>query len=165
MVRQLWLLRHAEAEPHGQRTDAQRALTERGEHQATSAGRALARIGVRFEAILASPKVRAFRTAELALAELPPGQRELLATHPPLAGGFGGAQALAALGDISVEGRLLLVGHEPDMSRVLGELTGVRADVKKGGIAMIRMQGSTAGELGVLVRPHEVALIAGEGSA
>ena len=44
MARQLWLLRHAEAEPHGTRADAERRLTERGESQARAAGIALARL-------------------------------------------------------------------------------------------------------------------------
>ena len=56
--------------------------------------------------------------------------------------------------------RLLLVGHEPDLSRVIGELTGARADVKKGGLAVIRLEGA-GGELLVLMRPRELALIAG----
>ena len=43
MARQLWLLRHADAEPHGIRPDAERKLTERGKRQAHVAGVALER--------------------------------------------------------------------------------------------------------------------------
>ena len=59
MARQLWLLRHAEAEPHGSRQDAERRLTERGER--SRGGRSRDRGGweCAFEAILYSPKVRA----------------------------------------------------------------------------------------------------------
>lgn len=165
MPRQLWLLRHAEAEPHGTRADAQRRLTKRGERQAAAAGSALARMGVSFEAILASPKVRARLTAELAARELAAGQRALVATHRPLAGDFGGPQALEALSELSPNGLLLLVGHEPDMSRVLGDLTGARSDVKKGGLAMVRMRAKAAGELALLMRPQELALIAEDGAS
>jgi phosphohistidine phosphatase len=161
MARQLWLLRHADAEPHGAREDSQRRLTARGESQARVAGLALARMEASFEAILFSPKVRAHQTAELAAECLPAAERARMAVHPPLAGGFDGAQALDALAGVSSEGRLLLVGHEPDLSNVLAELTGARADVKKGGLAIVRLDGTRA-ELTVLMRPRELALIAGD---
>jgi phosphohistidine phosphatase len=157
MARQLWLLRHAEAEPHGAREDSQRRLTERGESQARAAGVALARLGVSFEMVLFSPKVRARQTAELAAEAW--ADDAVLAAHAPLAGDFDGALALDACAALGAEGRLLLVGHEPDMSRVLADLTGVRADVKKGGVAAVRLEGA-GGELLVLVRPRELAAIA-----
>lgn len=160
MIRQLWLLRHADAEPHGARPDPERRLTERGERQAHLAGRALARADVAFQSILVSPKTRALQTAQIALAELGGGQRELMRTHPPLAAGFDARQALDALAEIASGERLLLVGHEPDMSGVLGELTGSRAEVKKGGLAMMRIGGAARAELALLLRPHELALMA-----
>jgi phosphohistidine phosphatase len=160
MARQLWLLRHAEAEPHGTRADAERRLTERGEQQARAAGEALRRLGASFEAVLFSPRVRARKTAELAAQAWSEEQRALLGEHAPLAGGFNAEQALAALAGLSADARVLLVGHEPDLSRVVGELTGARADVKKGGLAVVRLEGA-GGELVVLMRPRELALIAG----
>jgi phosphohistidine phosphatase len=160
MARQLWVLRHAEAEPHGTRSDAERRLTERGAGQARAAGIALARLGVQFDAVLFSPKVRARETAELAAAEWGDQQRELLCAHPPLAGGFEGRDARDALSGIDAGGRLLLVGHEPDLSRTIGDLTGARADLKKGGLAVVRLEG-VGGELVALMRPRELALIAG----
>jgi phosphohistidine phosphatase len=160
MARQLWLLRHADAEPHGTREDSQRRLTERGEQQARVAGIALARIGESFQAVLFSPKVRARQTAEIAAEGWAESERAKLAEHAPLAGGFDGAQALAAMAGVVTDGRLLLVGHEPDLSRVIGDLSGARADVKKGGLAAIRLEGA-GGELLVLLRPRELALIAG----
>jgi phosphohistidine phosphatase len=193
MARQLWLLRHAEAEPHGTRTDAQRRLTTRGEGQARAAGLALARLGADFDSVLFSPKVRAKQTAELAGTGWSKDQRERLEVHVPLAGGFDASQALARLADVPADGRLLLVGHEPDLSSVIGALTGGRVDLKKGGLAVVRLMegpparaagrkpasrggraplysqsdGSPAhpvgGELTVLLRPRELALIAGLG--
>ena len=159
MARQLWLLRHAEAEPHGTRTDAERRLTERGEQQARAAGIALKRMQAAFDAVLFSPRVRARQTAELAAAGWSEEQLARLAVHPPLAGGFDAAQALDAMAAAPVDGRLLLVGHEPDLSRVVGELTGARADVKKGGLAIVRLEGG-GGELVALLRPRELGLIA-----
>jgi phosphohistidine phosphatase len=161
MARQLWLLRHAEAEPHGTRTDAARRLTERGEQQARAAGLALTRMSVDFASVLFSPKIRARATAQLAAGSWSEQQQALLSPLDALAGGFDAAQALDAIAAVvPTDGRLLLVGHEPDLSRVVGELTGARADVKKGGLAVVRLDGAS-GELVALVRPRELALIAG----
>jgi phosphohistidine phosphatase len=160
MARQLWLLRHAEAEPHGTRVDAERRLTPRGESQARAAGHALARLGATFDAVLFSPKVRARKTAELAAGTWTKQQRGVLRAHEPLAGGFDARQALDALSGIPPDGRLLLVGHEPDLSRVVGELTGGAVDLKKGGLAAVRLEG-VGGEVAILMRPRELALIAG----
>jgi len=160
MARQLWLLRHAEAEPHGAREDSERRLTERGERQARAAGVALTRIGAEFEAVLFSPKVRARQTAELAGESWSEGQRALLSVHAALAGAFDAAQARDAIAGSSANGRVLLVGHEPDLSCVIGELSGGRADLKKGGLAVVRLEGA-GGELVALMRPRDLALIAG----
>ena len=159
MARQLWLLRHAEAEPHGSR-DEERRLTARGERQARAAGIALARLGVRFEAILTSPKSRARQTAEIAAEECGSEQRERVRIHPPLAGAFDVTQARDAAAEIAPDGRLLLVGHEPDFSGLVADLTGGQVDVKKGGLAVVRLEG-LGGELALLLRPRELALIAG----
>jgi phosphohistidine phosphatase len=160
MARQLWLLRHAEAEAHGSRRDSERRLTERGERQARAAGIALSRIGVKFDAVLFSPKVRARDTAELAAEAWSPQQRKRLREHPALAGGFDAQQALDSVTSVAADRCLLLVGHEPDLSLLAGDLTGGRIDLKKGGVAAVRLEGS-GGELLVLLRPRELALIAG----
>jgi phosphohistidine phosphatase len=160
MARQLWVLRHADAEPHGSRADSERRLTERGEQQARAAGAAIARMGESFEAILFSPKVRARQTAELAFEQWEsPGGCEPL-EHSPLAGGFGATEALDALAGVGTDGRLLIVGHEPDLSMTIAALTGAAVDLKKGGLALVRLDGPR-GELLVLMRPRELALIAG----
>jgi phosphohistidine phosphatase len=160
MARQLWLLRHAEAEPHGTRSDAERRLTERGHRQARVAGIALARLGAAFDEVLFSPKARARQTAELAAEEWSEEQRERLRAYPPLAGGFDARQALDALAAVEDDGRLLLVGHEPDLSRVVRDLTGGLVDLKKSGLAVVRLEGA-GGELAVVMRPRELGLIAG----
>jgi phosphohistidine phosphatase len=160
MARQLWLLRHAEAEPHGARPDSERRLTERGEQQARAAGLALMRLDVTFDAVLFSPKVRARQTAELAAESWSVQARQRLQEHPPLASGFDAREALDALASVGGEGRVLLVGHEPDLSNVIAELAGGRVDLKKGGLAVVRLDG-TSGELVILMRPRELALLAG----
>src|SRR5277367_3455212 len=112
MARQLWLLRHAEAEPHGSREDSARRLTDRGEAQARAAGVALAVLEAGFEEVLYSPKARARQTAELALEGQDPKLRDRARSHEPLAGGFDAADALELTGALAADGRLLLVGHE-----------------------------------------------------
>jgi phosphohistidine phosphatase len=177
MASQLWLLRHADAEPHGTRPDPQRYLTERGERQARLAGLALARMGVEFETVLSSPKERALRTATLALQAWGERSRDArpqggLEVHPPLGDGFDVRQALAAMAQLGPDARLLAVGHEPDFSGVVEELTGARIDLKKAGLAVVRLgsvpatdrqmrsSATAAGELMLLLRPVELALIA-----
>jgi phosphohistidine phosphatase len=151
MAQQLWLLRHGDAEPHGARHDADRRLTAKGEKQARMAGEALARLGLEFAAVYTSPRVRARDTAHLAAEAL---KADPL-IHQPLSAGFDADEArtlLAAAGDGA---RVLLVGHEPDFSQTVHDLTGARIDLKKGGIAGVRVDGSAA-ELIDLLRPREL---------
>jgi phosphohistidine phosphatase len=153
MARQLWFLRHGEAEPHGTRPDSERRLTERGEQQSLAAGAALKAIGLEPAAIYTSPKVRARDTAVIAGRELGAEPVE----HAPLAGGFDAGDALElAMSARETDGPVLLVGHEPDFSQVVHDLSGARIDMKKGGVAGVRLDGSR-GELIVLLRPREIA--------
>jgi phosphohistidine phosphatase len=141
----IWLLRHAEAEDGT--PDAERPLTEKGKRQARAAGVALAALGVKPDACMASPKVRAADSARLACEAL--GVEVQL--EPKLAGGPFDPEALAAgLGEV------LLVGHDPDLSMLVHTLTGAQVRMKKGGLA-----GIERGELKVLLRPRELEAIAG----
>jgi len=148
MARQLWLLRHGEAEPHDAGSDDERRLTPRGEDQARAAGRALAAMDVVFQAVYTSPKVRARDTAKLACEPL--GAEPL--EHAPLREGFSADDARELL---HADERILVVGHEPDFSQVVHDLTGARIDLKKGGVAGVRMDGAR-GELIALLRPREL---------
>ena len=141
----IWFLRHGDAEDS--QPDDERRLTEKGEAQARAAGAALAALGVKPELCLASPRLRACATAELACAEL--GGIEVT-VEPRLSGGwFDPVELSAGLDEV------LLVGHEPDFSDAVQELTGARIDMKKGGLA-----GVEAGVLRVLIRPKEAKAIA-----
>jgi phosphohistidine phosphatase len=140
----LWLLRHGDAADGS--PDAERPLTKKGEKQSRAAGRALAALGVKIDACLTSPKVRAAETARLACQEL--GVEPQL--EPKLAGGPFDAEALAAgLGD-----NVLLVGHDPDFSMAVHALTGAQVRMKKGGLAAVEK-----GELTTLLRPDELKLM------
>ncbi len=141
----LWLLRHGDAADGS--PDAERPLTEKGEAQARAAGGALAALGVKVDACLTSPKLRAADTARLMCEPLGVEPQH----EPKLAGGPFDAEALAAgLGD-----NVILVGHDPDFSMAVHSLTGAQVRMKKGGLA-----GVEKGELMVLLRPSELAAIA-----
>jgi phosphohistidine phosphatase len=138
------LLRHGDADDG--EPDFERKLTEKGERQSRDAGAALAALGVEPELCLTSPRVRARDTARLACEALGVEVTE----DERLAGGrFDPLDVAAGLDEV------LLVGHEPDFSNAIAELTGARVDMKKGGLA-----GVQDGELRVLLRPKETKLIA-----
>jgi phosphohistidine phosphatase len=142
----IWLLRHAEAEDGS--PDAERKLTPKGRKQSKAVGGAFKKLGVKLDACLSSPKVRALETAELACDPL--GVDVQL--EPKLAGGpFDPEQLSAGLGD-----EVLLVGHDPDFSMAVHDMTGAQVRMKKGGLAAIER-----GELKVLLRPREIGDIAG----
>lgn len=148
MAHELWLLRHGEAEPEDAGADDGRRLTERGRRQARSAGLALAALEVRIHLAFTSPKARALETAALACEPLGVEPIE----HRALAGSFdaGAARELMGAGE-----HVLAVGHEPDLSQVVHDLTGARVDFKKGGVAAVRLDGAR-GELLALLRPREL---------
>jgi phosphohistidine phosphatase len=156
MAQQLWLLRHGEAEPHDARPDADRQLTDRGRDQARAAGAALAALKVEVHLAFTSPKIRARDTALLACEPLGIEPVE----HESLAEGFDADDALTLMAAAGADQRVLVVGHEPDFSQVVHDLTGGRVDMKKGGIAAVRLDG-TRGELITLLRPRELDRIAG----
>ena len=140
----IWFLRHGEAEDGSD--DFARELTEKGRRQATAAGEALAALDANIDACLTSPLVRAVQTADLACEAL--GVEPERA--PELSGGHFDPFALVA-----GRGDVLLVGHEPDFSRAVGDLTGARIEMKKGGLAGV--DGAT---LAALLRPAHIKRLA-----
>jgi phosphohistidine phosphatase len=143
----IWLLRHGDAEAGASKPDADRDLTEKGERQSRTAGKALKALGVPLDVCLTSPKLRAKRTAELACAELGVPVDE----DDRLAGGDFDPLELAA-----GHGEVMLVGHEPDFSSAVALVTGSRVKMKKGGIAAIDDH-----LLHALLRPKDLKQIAG----
>jgi phosphohistidine phosphatase len=141
----IYLLRHGDAEA-GDGEDAGRRLTGKGERQSRDAGRALAALGAGIDACLTSPRVRAAETARLACVALGIEAE----TARDLGGGPFDSRALAA-----GRGNVLLVGHEPDCSDEVARLTGARAKMRKGGLAIV--DGST---LVALLGPAELRRIA-----
>jgi phosphohistidine phosphatase len=141
----IYLLRHGDAED-GDGDDAARRLTPKGDRQARSAGQALAVLGAEIDACLASPRARATETARLAC--------EPLGIEPETAVELRGGD-FDALALVAGRSEVLLVGHEPDFSNEVIRLTGARAKMRKGGLAIV--DGST---LVALLRPADLAAIA-----
>jgi phosphohistidine phosphatase len=71
MAKTLYLMRHAKAAaPDMQQSDPDRALNERGLHDAAEMGQRLQKLGVKPEVILCSPAKRTRQTVELLMKEL-----------------------------------------------------------------------------------------------
>ena len=142
-------LRHGEAEDDDGRGDAARELTPRGRAQSSAAGAALAAIGFRPDACLASPRVRARDTALLACASL--------GLEPEIIDAIG-AGSYDSLDLTAGRGDVMIVGHQPVLADEVARLTGASIRMKKGGIAMVE-----GGKLLMLAGPDELALIAESG--
>ena len=112
----LFLIRHADAEAGD--PDELRHLSPAGREQARALGKQLAADGIRPNAVLTSPLLRARETAqELARpVGLEPEPDERLAP---------GATAEAVRAAAEERGEtVVVVGHQPDCSKIAAELTG-----------------------------------------
>jgi phosphohistidine phosphatase len=151
----LYIVRHAaafERDPDRWPDDSKRPLTPKGEEKFRLAARGLARIAPRMDAILSSPYLRAWRTAEI-LAELdswpaPKSFPVLEPTLPP-------EKAVLALEAYSEAGSVVLVGHRPGLHELAaylltGEADGLEIGVEKGGVACVGFAGSVQPGLGEL---------------
>jgi len=158
----LYFLRHATAEERtGALPDAERRLTAEGVRESRGVAAGLARLGVRFDAIYTSPLARARETAEVVAAGL---QGPAPVPAPALAYGCGIAELSRLLHGRRDRDHVLLVGHEPDFSAMVGALIGgglVR--MKKAAIASVDVSAVSpgAGELRWLLNPEQLALAGG----
>lgn len=112
----LFVIRHADAAP-GEPDEARR-LTAEGRAQAEALGKRLAAEGVRPDALLTSPLLRARETGDVLAAALGCVSEPSDALAP-------GATAEGVRA--AVEGRgetVLVVGHEPDCGRIAAKLGG-----------------------------------------
>ena len=130
---ELYLLRHAHAGNPDAWTgdDAERPLSGKGRGQAERLARYLASIGLKLDAIVTSPKVRARQTAEPLAAAL----NVHYVTDARLAGDLDEAVLEQILIEAGGE-RVMLVGHDPDFSDVAASLIGAEnLPLKKGALA------------------------------
>ena len=145
----LYLLRHGRADwPEWSKSDDERPLTAKGKKEMAEVAKLLSRLEIN-AVILTSPLPRAQETAEIAGKFL---QIEVR-VEPALLPGFDRAKLKKLLAEFSDES-LMLVGHEPDFTRAIFEMTGGETKLAKGGVACIDLDPSTIkGELRWLVPP------------
>jgi len=142
----LLIIRHAIAAERGTPglPDDERPLTPEGEKRFQKAAKGLARIVRRPDVLFTSPLVRARRTAEIAAETW--GRVEPVTLDALAHGDDDGLQkALASRGPEDV---VVIVGHEPHVSALLGRLLGSTHDdrlaFRKGGAALVELSGRLA---------------------
>jgi phosphohistidine phosphatase len=154
----LLLLRHGIAEEaQHDHSDAERALTERGQRRTRAVLEQLVARGFAADRLLSSPLRRARQTGEIAVSSGLAARLEIAAELQP------GADARAALpGWLAVMApprRLLLVGHEPDLSTLAARLIGAPPGalrLRKAGLIQLRLPEPirfAGAELELLLRP------------
>jgi len=117
----LYLLRHGEATPMvGEQVSPDRSLNETGREQCKKTAEEIRTKGINFDVILTSPYLRAFQTAEIVADAL--GIKDRLAKEPLLAPGFDFFELMELMEDYYDRQSILLVGHEPDLGEVAGQL-------------------------------------------
>ena len=121
MIDRLYLMRHGLAEPEdgpaGSVPDEDRALTGAGIERVRQMARAMRKAQVKVDRIVSSPANRAVMTAEITAREL--GHPEPVETNAALSVTVDARDVLAWLKD-QEDGRLLLVGHHPGLTDLVG---------------------------------------------
>lgn len=132
-------------------SDFDRSLTKRGRQRVHVSAKVMKTLGVKPAVIYASPRLRARQTAEIIAAEL--GLETTLADEVNFGFDLAAVQALSQ--DLPADAEVMFVGHNPDMSRLVYQLTGASVGMKKGGLARIDLIYPRAqqGELVWLIAP------------
>jgi phosphohistidine phosphatase len=140
----LHLLRHADAgDPEAwQGPDAVRPLSEKGRKQSKRLADHLASIRFRADAVITSPKLRAEQTADIVAERI--GSQ--LTVDERLAHPLDLETVDAILSDAGDPERVVLVGHDPDLSETLSTLCGpqleMKLEMKKGALARVEVDRS-----------------------
>jgi phosphohistidine phosphatase len=146
---ELYVVRHGIALPHGTPGiyDNERPLTEKGRRRMRQISRGLRRLGIEPDGIVSSPLPRAWQTAEIIAEVLG------LSSNLEAADELRADRDAAAIRDWILsrpESRLMIVGHDPAFSDLVGLLvTGAPGPqicaLEKGGVAALSAR---AGEKG-----------------
>lgn len=146
----LYFVRHGIAEDLAA-SDFDRALTKRGRRRVATSARVIKRLGIEPVRIFSSPRLRSRQTAEIIAEAL-----DLPVTISEAVNfGFDLGDLRRLARNFDADDEVMFVGHNPDMSLLVGELTGVDVSMKKGGLARIDVVGRTVdeGELVWLIAP------------
>jgi len=149
---EIYVLRHGiavERGTPGYKKDSDRPLTKEGEEKMYQIAQAILSMDLGFDLILSSPYVRAAKTAQIVASEL---DQEVTFTEFLEHDGDGRA-LISQINDEKPQ-RVLLVGHEPDLSRLISVLTtgGTSASIelKKGGLCKMSADKLTFGQCATL---------------
>ncbi|NOK64304.1 MAG: phosphohistidine phosphatase SixA [Chloroflexi bacterium AL-W] len=157
---ELYLLRHgiaADVGPDGS-GDVGRPLTDDGITKMYMEAHALKKLAIQLDIILTSPLVRAQQTAEIVGETLGITVQQA----QELALGCDVAQLRTLLQQYPGAERVLIVGHEPDFSNLIGTLTGgSNVVMKKGGLGKVDLYAVEAhmGTLSWLLPPRVLRTI------
>ncbi|HEY1012976.1 MAG TPA: phosphohistidine phosphatase SixA [Herpetosiphonaceae bacterium] len=163
----VYLVRHGIAEEQSASgADEDRRLTDAGRKRVKQIAAGLQRLGVSPSAIFASPLPRAAETARLIAARLGAAPRLEIARRlqPAVADARSARSLLADLAEAR-SSEVMIVGHEPSLSAMIGDLAGRGTAVlfKKGGVCRIDLQDAkAAGELIWLLPPKVLAALGRE---
>lgn len=141
----LYILRHGIAVERGTpgcKTDAGRPLTPKGTRQLRQIAGAMQNLDLSFNLILSSPFLRARQTAEIVAQSLRRKKRPAFSDE--LTPGGNPKALIQQLIELKpAPENVLLVGHEPYLSELIGRLIsgGTTADIglKKGGLAKLEV--------------------------
>jgi phosphohistidine phosphatase len=157
---EIYFLRHGDAgTAEGWKgSDAERPLSREGTARMKKEAAAIAQLRPTLDAILTSPLVRARQTAEIVAKKLHLGKALVLDER--LSPGFGPAELRQILEERRASRGLMVVGHEPDFSRVVSACIGGGAvECKKGSLIRVDVDdiSSLAGLLVWLLPPRVLA--------
>lgn len=138
-MRELFLVRHGQAEAASSGGDAARVLTREGRESIAAAGLGLSALAVRPAALWHSPYARAVETASLLAEPLGVGATALRG-EPLLVPG--GSVERAARAILDADARCLMcVSHMPLLPELAGRLLGMRLDFGTGTVAHLALVG------------------------
>ncbi len=154
----LYFVRHGIAEDTAA-NDFARELTPRGRRRVAQSAEVLRQLNLRPQRIFSSPRLRSRQTAEIIAAAL--DRPVTLADEVNF--GFDLDDVSSLTRDLGSSAEVMFVGHNPDMSLVVHQLTGVDVSMKKGGLARVDVFGGAAaqGELVWLIAPKVFDALAG----
>ncbi len=156
----VYFLRHGLAEDRlsWKEDDGLRPLTDKGKIQLGWTAAAITDLIPDLDAIITSPLVRASQTARIVAKQLK--MEESLVEDARLSPGFGMEQLAQILQEQAGAEGIILVGHEPDFSQTISDLTGGgRIICKKGGLARVDLINADPpqGELVWLIPPKAMS--------
>jgi len=129
----LYFLRHGEADlPNWDGPDDERPLTNSGKKEMRKVAKFLSCLDISLDDILSSPLVRARQTADIVADRF-----KLQVREQNVLGGSFNLSGLKELVQQYPVDNLMVVGHEPSFSQVIGELTGGDCKMSKGGVALV----------------------------